>query len=108
MPKGKFVPIDHFVHFAEGSELYTGYALDGLGQSPNEDEIASVPDLERGVILPWNKEVAFYPADNTFHGEPYPINTRVALQKVLAEAAEMGFGMNLGIEAEVYILRLTK
>ncbi|MDP4940118.1 MAG: type III glutamate--ammonia ligase, partial [Verrucomicrobiales bacterium] len=108
VPKGKFVPIDHFVHFAEGSELYTGYALDGLGQSPNEDEIASVPDLERGVILPWNKEVAFYPADNTFHGEPYPINTRVALQKVLAEAAEMGFGMNLGIEAEVYILRLTK
>ncbi|MDP4849132.1 MAG: type III glutamate--ammonia ligase, partial [Verrucomicrobiales bacterium] len=43
VPKGKFVPIDHFVHFAEGSELYTGYALDGLGQSPNEDEIASVP-----------------------------------------------------------------
>ena len=40
VPKGKFVPIDHFVHFAEGSELYTGYALDGLGKSPNEDEIA--------------------------------------------------------------------
>jgi len=26
VPKGKFVPIDHFVHFAEGSELYTGMA----------------------------------------------------------------------------------
>jgi len=22
--KGKFVPIDHFLHFAHGSELYTG------------------------------------------------------------------------------------
>ncbi|MBL9157115.1 MAG: type III glutamate--ammonia ligase [Verrucomicrobiales bacterium] len=108
VPKGKFVPIDHFVHFAEGSELYTGYALDGLGQSPNDDEIASVPDLDRGCILPWNREVAFYPADNTFKGEPYEVNTRVALKKVLAEAASMGFGMNLGIECEVYILRLTK
>jgi glutamine synthetase len=108
VPKGKFVPIDHFVHFAEGSELYTGYALDGLGQKPNDDEIASVPDLDRGCILPWNKEVAFYPADNTFKGEPYEVNTRVALKKVLAEAEAMGFGMNLGIECEVYILRLTK
>lgn len=108
VPKGKFVPIDHFVHFAEGSELYTGYALDGLGQSPNDDEIASLPDLDRGCILPWNREVAFYPADNTFKGQPYEVNTRVALKKVLAEAAEMGFGLNLGIECEVYILRLTK
>ncbi len=107
VPKGKFVPIDHFVHFAEGSELYTGYALDGLGQKPNDDEIASVPDLDRGCILPWNQEVAFYPADNTFKGEPYEVNTRVVLKKVLAEAAAMGFGMNLGIECEVYILRLT-
>src|ERR1051325_6094483 len=51
VPKGKFVPIDHFEHFAHGSELYTGYALDGLGQRPNDDEIASVPDLDRGTIL---------------------------------------------------------
>ncbi|MDF1656143.1 MAG: type III glutamate--ammonia ligase [Verrucomicrobiales bacterium] len=108
VPKGKFVPIDHFVHFAQGSELYTGYALDGLGQSPNDDEIASVPDLERGTILPWNKEVAFYPADNTFKGEPYEINTRVALKKVLAQAKEMGFGMNLGIECEVFVVKYTE
>src|SRR5262249_6492967 len=37
VPKGKFVPIEHFEHFAHGSELYTGYALDGLGQEPNDD-----------------------------------------------------------------------
>ncbi|MFD2256546.1 type III glutamate--ammonia ligase [Luteolibacter algae] len=105
VPKGKFVPIDHFEHFAAGSELYTGYALDGLGQRPNDDEIASVPDLDGLIILPWNKEVAWFPADNTFHGEPYEINTRVALKKQLAKAREMGFGMNLGIECELFILK---
>ncbi len=107
VPKGKVVPVEHFVHFAHGSELYTGYALDGLGQGPSDDEINSVPDLDRGMILPWNPAVAWFPADNEFLGRPYEINTRVALKKVLAEAAEMGFGLNLGIECEVFILRLT-
>lgn len=106
VPKGKFVPIDHFLHFAHGSELYTGYALDGLGQRPNDDEISSVPDLDRITILPWRPEVAYMPADNAFHGEPYEINTRVALKKVLAQAAAMGFSFNLGIECEVYVVKL--
>lgn len=105
VPKGKFVPLTHFDSFVNGSELYTGYALDGLGQSPNDDEIASVPDLNGCVILPWNKEVAWFPADNTYHGEPYEINTRVTLKKQLKAAAEMGFGMNLGIECELFVVR---
>jgi glutamine synthetase len=105
VPKGKFVPIDHLGHMVEGSELYTGYALDGLGQAPNEDEIASVPDLNHIIQLPWQPEVAWMPADNTFKGEPYEINTRVALKKVLAQAEEMGFGFNLGIECEVFVLK---
>src|ERR1700689_5214416 len=106
VPKGKFVPIDHFLHFAHGSELYTGYALDGLGQSPNDDEISSVPDLDAITILPWRPEVAWMPADNEFHGRPYEINTRVALKKVLAEAAAMGYCFNLGIECEVFVVKL--
>jgi len=105
VPKGKFVPIDHFLHFAHGSELYTGYAVDGLGQSPNDDEIASIPDLDHIVILPWRREVAWMPADNAFKGQPYEINTRVALQKVLAQAAKLGLGFNLGIECEVYVVK---
>ncbi len=105
VPKGKVVPIDHFEDFAAGSELYTGYALDGLGQLPNDDEIASVPDLTRGLVLPWNPEIAWFPADNTFHGEPYPISTRVALKRQLEVAADMGFGMNLGIECELFVVK---
>jgi glutamine synthetase len=104
VPKGKVVPIGHFEDFASGSELYTGYALDGLGQGPSDDEIASLPDLDRMTILPWNPEVAWFPADNTFHGQPYPINTRVAFKKVLQQAADMGFQFNLGIECEVYFV----
>ena len=105
VPKGKFVPVSHFEHFARGSELYTGYALDGLGQEPNDDEIASVPDLDRWVQVPWRKELAWFPADNHFHGQPYPLQTRVLLKKVLNDAAKMGYGFNVGIECEVYFVR---
>lgn len=105
IPKGKVVPIAHLSHMAHGSELYTGYALDGLGQAPNDDEIASVPDLDHIIQLPWQPEVAWMPADNTFKGSPYPLNTRVALKQVLKKAETMGFGFNLGIEAEVFVLR---
>jgi glutamine synthetase len=105
VPKGKVVPIDHLPQMAAGSELYTGYALDGLGQAPNDDEIASVPDLDRFIQLPWEPKVAWMPADNTFHGKPYALNTRVALKNVLAKAGELGFGFNLGIECEIYVLK---
>ncbi|MCB1615863.1 MAG: type III glutamate--ammonia ligase [Pseudomonadales bacterium] len=105
IPKGKVVPVDHLLHMAHGSELYTGYALDGLGQAPNDDEIASVPDLDHIIQLPWQPEVAWMPADNTFKGKPYLLNTRVALKQVLKQAESLGFGMNLGIEAEVFLLK---
>jgi glutamine synthetase len=105
VPKGKVVPLAHLGDMAKGSERYTGYALDGLGQAPNDDEITSIPDLNSAIQLPWEPKVAWMAADNAFQGQPYPLNTRVALKNVLAEAASLGFGFNLGIECEIYLLR---
>jgi glutamine synthetase len=105
VPKGKVVPIDHLEQMASGSERYTGYALDGLGQAPHDDEITSVPDLSHIIQLPWEPKVAWMPADNAFKGKPYALNTRVALKNMLAEAASMGLGFNLGIECEIYLLK---
>jgi glutamine synthetase len=105
VPKGKVVPLDHLEHMAHGSELYTGYALDGLGQAPNDDEIASVPDLDHVIQLPWAPAIAWMPADLAFKGEPYPLSTRVALKNVLKQAEALGLGFNLGIECEIFVLR---
>lgn len=105
VPKAKVVPINHLPQMAAGSERYTGYALDGLGQAPSDDEITSMPDLDHIIQLPWEPKIAWMPADNGFQGKPYPLNTRVALKNVLAQAAELGFGLNLGIECEIYLLK---
>lgn len=104
VPKAKIVPLPHLEHMMEGSELFTGYALDGLGQAPNDDEISSVPDARSLTVLPWQKDVAWMAADNYFHGEPYPLSTRVVLQKQIARAAKLGLTFNLGIEGEIYVL----
>jgi glutamine synthetase len=105
VPKAKVVPIAHLEHMAHGSERYTGYALDGLGQAPNDDEITSVPDLDRAIQLPWEPKIAWIPADNYFQGKPYALSTRVALQGLMAQAAELGYGFNLGIECEIFLLK---
>jgi len=105
VPKGKVVPLSHLHHMAHGSELYTGYAVDGLGQQPNDDEIASVPDLDHIIQMPWQPEIAWMPADNTLYKQPYMLNTRVLLKSVLEQAKALGYGMNLGIEAEVYLVK---
>ena len=103
--KAKVVPIGHLGHMAAGSERYTGYALDGLGQAPNDDEFASVPDLSHIIQLPWEPKLAWMPANLTFQGKPYPLSTRVVLERVLGEAAALGFTFNLGIECEIFLLR---
>ena len=105
VPKAKCVPIAHLEHMMEGSELFTGYALEGLGQGPNDDEIAALPDPNSCFILPWKRDVAWFASDNTFHGQPYPLSTRVALKRQLERAAKMGYTFNLGIEGEIYVLK---
>lgn len=103
--KAKVVPLGHLAHMAHGSERYTGYALDGLGQAPNDDELTSVPDLSHIIQLPWEPKIAWMPADNEFLGKPYPLNTRVALKNMIAQANAMGWGFNLGVECEIFLLR---
>ncbi len=45
------------------------------------------------------------PPTTSFGESPIALNTRVALKNVLAHAAELGMGFNLGIECEVFVLK---
>lgn len=103
--KAKAVPIDHFTGLMRGSELFTGAALDGLGQGPADDELSVRPDLNRIVELPWEPGVAWAPGHLYWHGEPWPMCSRVVLQRAVDRAAALGFVFNLGIETEFYLVR---
>ncbi len=103
--KAKCVPIDHFTTMMRGSELFTGAALDGLGQEPSDDELSVRPELERIVRLPWRSDTAWAPGFLYYHGEPWPMCSRVVLQRAVDRAAELGLVFNLGIETEFYLVR---
>jgi len=103
--KAKCVPIDHFSGMMRGSELFTGAALDGLGQEPNDDELSVRPDLDRIVELPWMRGYAWAPGHLYFHNQRWPMCSRVVLQRAVDRAAGLGYVFNLGIETEFYLVR---
>jgi glutamine synthetase len=103
--KAKAVPLEHLGNAARGSELFTGAALDGLGQGPADDELAVMPCLDRAVQLPWQPEVAWVPGPLYFRDEPWPMCSRVVLQRAVDRAAELGFVFNVGIECEFFLVR---
>lgn len=103
--KAKCVPIDHFSTMMQGSELFTGAALDGLGQGPADDELSLRPDITRIVELPWMPGYAWAPGHLFFHGEPWPMCSRAVLQRAVDRAAKLGYVFNLGIETEFYLVR---
>src|ERR1051326_6022372 len=71
--KAKCVPIDHFGSMMRGSELFTGAALDGLGQEPSDDELSVRPTLDHFVQQPWRPDFAWCPGYLYFHGERWPM-----------------------------------
>jgi glutamine synthetase len=105
MCKAKAVPLSHFGQMMAGSELFTGAALDGVPQAVSDEEVAAMPDPASATILPWNPEIVWFASDLYLSGQPFAACCRSILKQVLADAAQMGFRFNLGIETEFFILK---
>lgn len=103
--KAKAVPLPHLGQMLQGSELFTGAALDGVPQEVSDDEVAAVPDPASLTVLPWKPEIAWFASDLHLHGQPFEACSRNILHRVRAEAAAMGYRFNLGIETEFFVLK---
>jgi glutamine synthetase len=103
-PKAKIVPVGHLVQAAMGSEMFTGAALDGVPQDVNDDEVAPHPDLNELIIMPFNREVAWFPGDLWIGDTAFEACSRQILKRVTADAASLGYTFNLGIETEFFLL----
>jgi glutamine synthetase len=88
--KAKAVPIDHFTGMMRGSELFTGAAIEGLGQEPSDDELSLWPDVEAITVLPWDPTIAWAPGSLHYHGEPWPMDSRTVLKRQVERAAAKG------------------
>ena len=88
-----------------GSELFTGAALDGLGQGPHDDELAAQPDPDALCVLPWRPEIAWLPSNLHYHEERWPMCSRGILCRQIERAESHGLRFMLGMECEIYIVR---
>lgn len=108
MCKAKVVPLAHLEQMMAGSELFTGAALDGVPQAISDREVATMPDPDSATVLPWNSEMVWFASDLYLGDRPFDACCRSILKKMLAQAAEMGYRFNLGIETEFFILKETE
>lgn len=91
--------------------MFDGSSIDGFVRI-DESDMYLHPDYDSWTILPWRKHqnaqtarliCSVYCADNKtpFLGDP-----RNVLQKVMNEAAEMGYTFNVGPECEFFLFKL--
>ncbi|MFE8070345.1 type III glutamate--ammonia ligase [Marinobacteraceae bacterium S3BR75-40.1] len=106
--KGKFVPVSHLDQMMEGSELYTGAALDGVPQDISDDEVAAMPDPASVAVCPWNRQLAWFASDLHLNGVPFEACSRNILKRQTEAAAAMGYTFNLGVETEFFVFRETE
>lgn len=105
--KSKVVPLGHLPQMMQGSELFTGAALDGVPQEVSDEEVAAHPDPKSCAVLPWNKEIAWFASDLWLGGKPFEACSRGILKRQLAAAGALGYRFNLGIETEFFLLKET-
>ena len=105
VPKTKAVPVEHLDRMLRGSELFTGAALDGLGQGPHDDELAAHPDAGALCVLPWRPEIAWLPSNLHYHEAPWPMCSRGILCRQIERAERRGLRFMLGVECEIYVVR---
>ena len=106
-PKSKFVPIDHLPTLLAGSERYTPRGMGDLGQhEPQRGRVRRRARPGHAAGAPWDPRVVFFDADLLFGGtEPFANCPRSILKAVTRRAARLGFGLNLGVETEIYVFR---
>lgn len=92
----------------DGNMMFDGSSIDGFVRI-NESDMYLKPDYDTFCVLPWRNKQGrgaariicdVYMADGV---TPFSGCPRVNLKRVLAEAKELGYTMNVGTEAEFFL-----
>ncbi len=104
--KNLAVPISQLEKALDGEIMFDGSSINGFADI-SESDMYLVPDLDTFVIFPWrssNGKVARLICDiHTPDGQPFAGCPRNNLKRVLKEAKDMGYSMNVGPEAEFFL-----
>ncbi len=100
------ITIDELDTALDGKLMFDGSSIDGFARI-NESDQCLVPDPDTLEVMPWRpreKGVARMICDvYTPDGEPFEGCPRNNLKRVLKEAEEMGYQLNVGPEGEFFL-----
>jgi glutamine synthetase len=102
--KVKLVPAKTLRTVAQLGAGFAGGAVWGMGQGPHSHDMYARPDLETYTPLPFEPGVARFAADLYVDGQPHMFCPRVNLRRVLSQARQQGYVLNVGIEPEFFLV----
>lgn len=107
--KNVSIPVDQLPKALDGEIMFDGSSIEGFVRIEESDMLLK-PDPDTFVVFPWrtneNGAVArlicdiYNPDDTPFHGCP-----RYILRRIVDKAAQMGYTMNVGPEAEFFLFQ---
>ena len=106
-PCAKMIPVQAIELLLDGGAGFAGFAAGPMGQTPADPDMLAVPDLDSYTVVPWQSNVAVVQCDIQVEGEEWPYAPRVILKRQLARLAERGLTLNVGVEAEYFLVRRT-
>ncbi|MGH7680315.1 MAG: type I glutamate--ammonia ligase [Gemmatimonadaceae bacterium] len=102
------IPASQFAKALAGDIMFDGSSIEGFVRIEESDMLLA-PDLSTFRLIPTGEadaRVARVICDiNLPTGEPFPGDPRGVLKRQIARAAEKGFTMNAGMEAEFFLFR---
>ncbi len=101
--RAKLVPAQAIADMQKEGAGFAGFAT-WLDLTPAHPDLFAIPDASSVIQLPWKPEVAWVAADCMMDDQPLAQAPRVVLKKLVAEAADMGFSVKTGVEAEFFLI----
>ena len=102
------IPASQFEKALAGDIMFDGSSIEGFVRIEESDMLLA-PDLSTFRLFPWgaaDARIARLICDiNRPDGAPFPGDPRGVLKRTIAKAAEMGYTMNAGMEAEFFLFR---
>ncbi|MBN2809391.1 MAG: type I glutamate--ammonia ligase [Deltaproteobacteria bacterium] len=105
--KNVAIPLSQLEKALDGKMMFDGSSIEGFARI-QESDMYLIPDYNTFCVMPWrNKEgvaTARIICDVHKHdGTPFVGCPRVNLKRVMAEAAKLGYTMNVGTECEFFL-----
>lgn len=101
--RAKLVPASAVAGMAQDGAGFAGFAA-WLDLSPADGDVMAIPDPASLTPLPWQREVGWVAAELQLNGAPMAQCPRRLLRRQLQRAAEQGFELRSGVEAEFMLL----